>query len=167
MGVNLWKNCRMSFLTKFQPLFIVLSAFAGIALGRLSPPLGRHAESFIKIFLMLMLFFVFLNVAAREITKSFLNLGFSISALTINFISTPLFAWALSKIFLDGQSDLQIGFIMLLVTPCTDWYLIFTGAANGNVPLGASILPLNLILQILLFVLRGLIPRPSGRLKRY
>jgi ACR3 family arsenite efflux pump ArsB len=37
-----------------------------------------------------------------------------------------------------------------MVTPCTDWYLIFTGIANGNVPLGASILPLNLILQIVL-----------------
>jgi ACR3 family arsenite efflux pump ArsB len=76
----------MSFLTKFQPLFIVLSAFAGIVLGKLSPPLERHAGGFIEIFLMLMLFFVFLNVAIREITKSFLNLRFSVSALTINFI---------------------------------------------------------------------------------
>jgi ACR3 family arsenite efflux pump ArsB len=49
-----------------------------------------------------------------------------------------------------GQVDLQIGFIMLMVTPCTDWYLIFTGLAGGNVALGSSILPLNLILQILL-----------------
>jgi ACR3 family arsenite efflux pump ArsB len=56
----------------------------------------------------------------------------------------------LSRLFLSGQIDLQIGFIMLMVTPCTDWYLIFTGVANGNVPLGASILPLNLILQIVL-----------------
>ena len=39
---------------------------------------------------------------------------------------------------------------MLMVTPCTDWYLVFTGIANGNVELGASILPLNLLLQILL-----------------
>jgi ACR3 family arsenite efflux pump ArsB len=99
---------------------------------------------------MFMLFFVFLNVAIKEITKSFSDLRFSVSALAINFIVTPLFTWGLSKLFLNGQIDLQIGFIMLMVTPCTDWYLIFTGLANGNVPLGASILPLNLILQILL-----------------
>jgi ACR3 family arsenite efflux pump ArsB len=37
-----------------------------------------------------------------------------------------------------------------MVTPCTDWYLIFTGLAGGNVPLGSSVLPLNLILQIIL-----------------
>jgi ACR3 family arsenite efflux pump ArsB len=97
-----------------------------------------------------MLFFVFLNVEIGEISKSFSDLRFSVSALILNFIFTPLFAFALSTIFLSGQADLQIGFIMLMVTPCTDWYLVFTGVAGGNVSLGASILPLNLILQIVL-----------------
>lgn len=140
----------MSFLSKFQPLFIILSAFIGIFLGEFYPPVGQNAGNFIEIFLMLMLFFVFLNVEIREISRSFSDLRFSVSALIINFLFTPLFAFALSKVFLAGQADLQIGFIMLMVTPCTDWYLIFTGIANGNVPLGASILPLNLILQIVL-----------------
>jgi ACR3 family arsenite efflux pump ArsB len=99
---------------------------------------------------MLMLCFVFLKVEVREIAKSFSDARFSVSALSINFIITPLLAWALSKLFLAGETDLQLGFIMLLVTPCTDWYLIFTGLAGGNVSLGASILPLNLILQIIL-----------------
>jgi ACR3 family arsenite efflux pump ArsB len=140
----------VSFLSKFQPLFIVFSAFAGVFLGEFYPLVGRNAGNFIEIFLMFMLFFTFLNVQIKEIKKSFSDLCFSVSALVINFIFTPLFAFALSKVFLAGQADLQIGFIMLMVTPCTDWYLIFTGIANGNVPLGASILPLNLILQILL-----------------
>ncbi|MDR0655874.1 MAG: bile acid:sodium symporter, partial [Treponema sp.] len=117
----------MSFLSKFQPLFIILSAFIGIFLGESYPPAGQNAENFIEIFLMLMLFFVFLNVEIREISRSFSDLRFSVSALIINFLFTPLFAFALSKIFLTGQADLQIGFIMLMVTPCTDWYLIFTG----------------------------------------
>ncbi len=42
---------------------------------------------------------------------------------------------------------------MLMVTPCTDWYLLFTGIARGNVPLSASILPMNLILQLALLPL--------------
>eukprot|EP00833_Pecoramyces_ruminatium_P014148 jgi/Orpsp1_1/1188180/evm.model.d7180000063046.1 len=44
-----------------------------------------------------------------------------------------------------------------MVTPCTDWYLVFTALAKGNVELGASILPLNLLLQILLLPLYLLI----------
>ena len=37
-----------------------------------------------------------------------------------------------------------------MVTPCTDWYLIFTGIAKGNTTLSASVLPLNLLLQVIL-----------------
>jgi len=39
---------------------------------------------------------------------------------------------------------------MLLVTPCTDWYLTFTEVSKGNVALGTTVLPLNLVLQLLL-----------------
>jgi ACR3 family arsenite efflux pump ArsB len=140
----------MSILSKLQPVFIILSALIGTVLVKIIPALENHAGNFIEVFLMFMLFFVFLNVEINEISKSFSDLRFSVSALVINFIITPLFTFILSKLFLAGHIDLQIGFIMLMVTPCTDWYLIFTGLANGNVSLGASILPLNLILQITL-----------------
>jgi ACR3 family arsenite efflux pump ArsB len=39
---------------------------------------------------------------------------------------------------------------MLMVTPCTDWYLIFTGIAKGNTSLAAAVLPVNLIVQLIL-----------------
>ena len=39
---------------------------------------------------------------------------------------------------------------MLIITPCTDWYLIFTKIAKGDLKLSLSILPINLILQIIL-----------------
>src|SRR5690606_9866514 len=45
---------------------------------------------------------------------------------------------------------LWIGFVMLMVPPCTDWYLVFTGVAKGNVSLSTAILPINLILQVVL-----------------
>ncbi|HIH69628.1 hypothetical protein [Methermicoccus shengliensis] len=34
-----------------------------------------------------------------------------------------------------------LGLIMLLVTPCTDWYLVFTGVARGDVPFCLTLLP--------------------------
>lgn len=52
--------------------------------------------------------------------------------------------------FLQDHPALWIGFIILLVTPYTDWYLLFTRIARGNMVLSTSILPLNLILQVLL-----------------
>jgi ACR3 family arsenite efflux pump ArsB len=140
----------VNIFSKLQPLFIILSAFLGILLGKISPGIEQHAGSLIEVFLMIMLFFTFLGVEIKDLAKSFTNLKFSISALLINFLWTPVFAFLLAKIFLPGQVSLQMGFIMLMVTPCTDWYLIFTGLAKGNVALGSSILPLNLIVQIIL-----------------
>jgi ACR3 family arsenite efflux pump ArsB len=140
----------MSLLSKLQPVFIILSALLGVAAGKLSPFAARHAGGCVEIFLVMMLFFVFLAVNIREITRSFADPRFAVSSLAVNFIWTPVFTLLLSRVFLPGQTDLQIGFIMLMVTPCTDWYLIFTGLANGSVALASSILPLNLVLQILL-----------------
>jgi ACR3 family arsenite efflux pump ArsB len=53
-------------------------------------------------------------------------------------------------LFMGYSPLLGLGFIMLLVTPCTDWYLVFTGMAKGNLNLSISILPVNLLLQMIL-----------------
>jgi ACR3 family arsenite efflux pump ArsB len=140
----------VSIFSKFQPVFIVFAALVGAAAGKFSQFIAELSGACIEIFLMAMLFFVFLSVNIKEITCSFRNFRFSLSSLLINFVWTPLFAFALSKLFLSESTNLQIGFIMLMVTPCTDWYLIFTGLAGGNVALSSSILPLNLFLQIIL-----------------
>jgi ACR3 family arsenite efflux pump ArsB len=137
-------------LSKLQPVIIIFAALSGVFLGKISTGIEQRAGKFIEIFLVLMLFFVFLGVDIKKITKSFTDLRFSVSALLINFLWTPVFSFALARIFFPGNTSLQTGFIMLMVTPCTDWYLIFTALANGNVALGSSILPLNLTLQILL-----------------
>ena len=75
------------------------------------------------------------------------------ASLGINFAWTPAFAGLLGWLLLSGHPDLRLGLIMLLVTPCTDWYLVFTGTARGNVALAASLLPPNLVLQLLLLPL--------------
>ena len=82
--------------------------------------------------------------------NGFRNLKFAGTSLTINFLWTPLLAWGLGALFLSDHPALWVGFIMLMVTPCTDWYLIFTEIAKGNVALSTAILPVNLILQVLL-----------------
>lgn len=110
----------------------------------------ENAESFIIPLLMAMLYISFLQIPLEDLKKAFKNKRFTLTSITINFIWTPFIAWLLAMLFLGDQPALYIGFIMLLVTPCTDWYLIFTGIAKGNVSLSAAILPLNLILQVIL-----------------
>ncbi len=97
-----------------------------------------------------MLYGIFLEVPLKNLKKSFKNIKFSSTSIIINFIWTPIFGYFLGNLFLNGNMDIFIGFFMLILTPCTDWYLIFTKIAKGDLNLSLSILPINLILQIVL-----------------
>ena len=139
----------MRILEKLHTLFIILAVIIGLLLGQI-PVIEVNAEQFIVPFLLLMLYGLFLGIPIKDLKKAFGNVKFAATSLTINFIWTPLLAWGLGAIFLFDQPALWVGFIMLMVTPCTDWYLVFTGIAKGNVSLSTAILPINLILQVLL-----------------
>lgn len=139
----------MNLIGKLQPVIIITAALLGLLLGAVTP-FGSVSSSLIEVFLMLLLYILFLSIDLKQIKKSFTNVRFTLSAVIINFVFTPLFGYVLGKIFFPGSLDIRIGLLMLLVTPCTDWYLVFTGLSKGNVELGMSILPLNLILQIVL-----------------
>ena len=140
----------MNFLEKFQSVIILLAMVLGLVFAQI-PIVNSNASYFITPFLVLMLFGVFMiNLSLKDFMKSFSNSKFTKLSLAMNFIWTPLFAYILGSIFLNQHNDIWMGFIMLLVTPCTDWYLVFTDIAKGNVPLSTSILPLNLVLQLIL-----------------
>ncbi|WP_194189947.1 arsenic resistance protein [Clostridium chrysemydis] len=139
----------MEKINKFQSLTIFIMVLLGIILGQITF-IERYSEYLIMPSLTIMLLLVFIQVPLSEIGSSFKNLKFTLTAIIINFVWTPILIFILGRLFLNNNPELLIGFIMLMVTPCTDWYLIFIGISKGNVALGSSILPLNLILQLLL-----------------
>ncbi len=128
---------------------MLAAALAGVGLG-LFTGMGDGASVLIEPFLMAMLFFVFVCVEPSDLRRSFENRRFTVTALAINFVWSPVFAMIIGWIFFSGNLDMRIGLLLLLCTPCTDWYLVFTSLARGNVPLSSSILPLNLIIQVVL-----------------
>ncbi len=143
-------------LEKFYTFIVLLAVIIGIALGQIDA-IHANAERLIVPLLIAMLYITFLQIPLEEIKTSFKNMKFTLASVSMNFVWTPILAWGLALLFLGDHPALYIGFIMLMVTPCTDWYLIFTGIARGNVALSASILPLNLLLQVLLLPLYLLI----------
>jgi ACR3 family arsenite efflux pump ArsB len=139
-------------IEKYQSFIILASVAMGLILGQV-PFIHNYAALLIVPFLMVMLYGIFLQVPLNQLRNSFRNWRFAAVSGSINFIFNPLLAFVLGFLLLSDIPALWIGFIMLMVTPCTDWYLLFTGIAKGNVPLSASILPMNLILQLLLLPL--------------
>ncbi|MFS0785377.1 arsenic resistance protein [Shouchella sp. 1P09AA] len=137
----------MNLYDKIQPLLILIAVGIGLLLGQL-PRVGDYTEFTIFPFLFLMLYGIFLAIPFKGLTQAYQHKTFFITSVVINFIWTPLLAWGLGALFLADHPAIWLGFILLLVTPCTDWYLIFTSIAKGNLLLSTSILPINLILQI-------------------
>lgn len=139
----------MSLLEKLYPIIIFLAVVVGLSIGQVEA-IRLNIDSYILPLIVMMLYITFLLISFEEIKKAFKNMKFTFVSVMINFVWTPIFAWVLAVLFLGEHPAMYIGFIMLMVTPCTDWYLIFTGIAKGNVALSAAVLPLNLLLQVLL-----------------
>lgn len=139
----------MGLLDKLQTVIILVAVVFGLLLGQVNL-IEEYAEAFVIPFLFLMLYGLFLTIPLQQLKKAFSNVKFLGANTIINFIWTPLIAWGLGSVFLSNYPALWIGFIMLMVTPCTDRYLAFTAIAKGNVTLSTSILPINLILQVVL-----------------
>lgn len=139
----------MGMFEKLYMLLIAAAVLAGLAVGQIGG-LSLYADSVILPLLIIMLFLTFLQIPLKEMKQSFFHRKFTLVSTAINFLLTPMLAWGLAMVFLANHPALWLGFILLMVTPCTDWYIIFTGIAKGNVALSTSILPLNLMLQLFL-----------------
>ncbi|MDR2352505.1 MAG: bile acid:sodium symporter [Deltaproteobacteria bacterium] len=139
----------MKFLDKIEPLLLLLAVGIGLLLANINV-LQSLSSALVSPFLTFMLFGLFWDVPVGDLSKSFQNVKFTFTAFTINFLWTPFFAWILTRIMLPDQPFLALGFILLMVTPCTDWYLVFTNMAKGDLKLSVALLPINLICQVLL-----------------
>ncbi|KKD38147.1 arsenic resistance protein [Limnoraphis robusta] len=139
----------MTRFDQIQPFLVLFSVGIGLILAQVAG-LSELAPNLIVPLLALMLYATFLPLSLHHFGEAFRNSKVALASLAINFLWTPLFAWGLGAIFLQDSPDLWVGLIMLMVTPCTDWYLVFTGIAGGDVALATALLPLNLILQVVL-----------------
>ncbi|AEF39253.1 arsenic resistance protein [Hoyosella subflava] len=139
----------MTTLERLQSVFVALAALLGLAAG-VALPIDAPAGHVVLPALLLMLTAVFLQMDGAQIRSARHARTVVAASLVINFVWTPLFAWALGAGLLGGSPDLRIGLLLLLVTPCTDWYLVFTALARGHLGSAAALLPINLILQLIL-----------------
>lgn len=139
-------------IEKYQTGFVLVAIGGGLALGQIAG-VGPVADQLILPLLMVMLWAAFAGMPLSRLRTAVSNRRVVGASLLVNFIWNPLVAVVLGAIFLREHPALWIGLIMLMVTPCTDWYLVFTDMADGDVPLATSLLPYNLVLQLLLLPL--------------
>ena len=140
----------LGLLDRVQP-FMLLSAIAlGLVLAYFSPTNAAKLAPLVTVGVFLVIYFIMLSVSMQGVMHAFARWKPAALAIGINFLITPLIAWALGYLFLQNDPDIWGGLILYLVTPCIGWYLVFTELAKGDVELGGSLLFWNVVLQILL-----------------
>lgn len=139
----------MTRLERAQPLLVVAAVATGTLLGTVES-LQRAGRLALVPLLVAMLTAVFAGARLTAAVAVLRDRRVLIASVVVNFVVAPLVAMGLGTWFLSGNPNVALGLLMLLVTPCTDWYLAFTATARGDVPVATGLLPVNLLLQLLL-----------------
>lgn len=124
---------------------ILLGALVGLAAPGAAPTL----EHSINPVLATLLFATFLGVPLVEVGRAFADVRFLGTVLVANFVVVPVIAFGLSRFVADNRG-LMLGVLLVLLTPCIDYVIVFTGLAGGARARLLAAAPLLMIAQMLL-----------------
>jgi ACR3 family arsenite transporter len=132
---------------------LYLAAIAiGALLGSVAPSIAPGLAASINPVLGLLLFATFLGVPLVAAGRAFRDIRFVGTVLAVNFVAVPVVVWGLSR-FLATEQALLFGVLLVLLTPCVDYVIVFTGIAGGAKERLLAAAPLLMLLQIVLLPL--------------
>ena len=136
------------FMERFQrPLYLAALAVGALA-GWWAPGLGGLAAPAVTPVLAALLYVTFLGIPLRRVGEGLRDLRFMACLVIVNFAVVPVIVFALVRAF-SIEGPMLIGVLLVLLTPCIDYVIVFSGlagAANDRL-LAAS--PVLLVLQML------------------
>ncbi len=130
---------------------LLIAIILGSVLGLTSTTVANSASQFIDPTILVLVFLLLFEVPLKGVFKGITNIRFIGLAWALNFLIIPFVGYGIASLFLSGESLFYTGLVIYFMAPCTDWYLGFTRLAKGNVELGAALLPINMVSQLVLF----------------
>ena len=122
---------------------------AGAAAGLLAPDSAAVLELAINPVLGLLLYATFLGIPFASLGRALRDVPFMATVLVLNFAVVPLVVFGLSR-FVAGDQALLVGLLLVLLTPCIDYVIVFTGLAGGAADRLLAAAPVLMLAQMLL-----------------
>ena len=97
----------------------------------------------------LLLFATFLAVPFPALGRALADARFLVAVLVLNFAVVPVVVFGLSRA-VAGQEALLLGVLLVLLAPCVDYVIVFTGLAGGAADRLLAAAPLLMLGQMLL-----------------
>lgn len=139
-------------LERHQVWLYLLAVVLGLVTGTVFDELGQATEVLVWPVLAVLLYATFTQMPLGAIPAAFTDVRFLAAALVGNFVLIPLVVWGLIQPVGDDQV-LRLGLLLVLLVPCTDWFITFTQLGRGDATRATAFTPISLVLQLLLLPL--------------
>ena len=135
-------------LERHQVALYLLALAAGAVFGLAASP-DDALEPAIYPVLGALLYVTFLQVPLTELRAAFADRRFLLAALALNFVVVPPVAFGLSRLAPDDDA-VRLGVLLVLLTPCVDYVIVFTRLAGGSDRRLLAAAPLLMLAQMAL-----------------
>ncbi|GAA5231951.1 arsenic resistance protein [Verticiella sediminum] len=132
-------------------VLLIAGIVAGAVIGHMWPAAGELLGSRVDATLLVLVTLLFFGVRFEAIVRAWGNLRFLGLTLLATYVLVPAIGYAIASVVLAAHPLFMVGLVIYFMSPCTDWFLGFTRLAHGNVALGTALIPINMVVQLLLY----------------
>jgi ACR3 family arsenite efflux pump ArsB len=130
------------------PVYFACAVIAAIG-GIVAPDAAGNLDVLVTPAIAVLMYAMFLQIPFLDLKQGLSNKAFISAVLLSNFVLIPLLVWALTR-GLDDHPALLVGTLLVLLTPCIDYVVVFTHLGKGDSRLILAATPVLLLLQLLL-----------------
>ncbi|MGC0370678.1 arsenic resistance protein [Microbacterium sp. SLBN-111] len=130
------------------PLYLA-GMLVGGAIGLAVPGSGAGLDALVTPALIVLLFATFLAAPFAELGRAFRDLRFLAAVLVLNFVFVPVLVFGLSR-FVTHNQALLVGVLLVLLSPCIDYVVVFTRLAGGSASRLLAVSPVLMLAQLAL-----------------
>ena len=134
-------------MEQYQSWLYLVFIGLGLALGIGAPGFAQRLAPLVWPLLGILLYATFTQIPLLNIARSFTDKRFMAALLTGNFIAIPAFL-ALFVLWLPLSPAVLAGVLLVLLVPCTDWFITFTHLGKGDAARAMAATPLLLLVQM-------------------
>ena len=136
-------------LEAHQVAVYVAALATGVLIGLAAPGADSAFETLIYPVLGLLLYATFLQVPFTALRAAFADRRFLLAAMGLNFVIVPPIVFGLSRLA-PGGTAVELGVMMVLLTPCIDYVIVFARLAGGSDRRLLAAAPLLMLAQMAL-----------------
>jgi len=138
-------------LNRWLLLYVVAAMTLGLLIGHPSAGWIKAKSGLINTLTLVAVFFIvypmMINLKLEALLKAGRNVKSILLTVGFNFVWAPLIGWALARTFL-GEPLLALGFLLVMVVPCSSMSIGYTGLSEGNLELATVNVALSFVLAI-------------------